>query len=584
MESLAEGERLGHEREKSTSRSGSANTINHWSNAIVPYTIDAVFSTSERAVIAQGMRHIENSTCIRFVPRNGDHDYVEIYNGTGGCYASVNYWPGIGRTVVGLADGCVSMYIVVHELLHILTIFHEQQRPDRDDYITIDWTNIQPGTGVAQYYKDAWVGTDPATLGIRCSEVNETKDYANCWSGGFVYACDMPYDYKSVMHYFATAFAIDGSKNIMTSLDPSVTSFGSGELTSLDKKKLQCMYDCMGTNYSYCGGHFYGKFGKMKGSCCCGGDWIIRTENGRGISITFSSFNVPGNCIEEYLEIRIGQDDSGTLLGKFCNDNPPPSTINSNAVGVWAKFVKTNGSSADFEATWQGEKMTCCGDVWIDVGGYVGLYKPMSNGTTKNKAPVYETSSGGFLWYNGMRGWNLGPDYNAYLWLTVISPDGTFCPEDALTWQDYENSAWVDDENAEVRCSNCSIWPAYEECFTCCDSVTWTNTDGGSWTGQWDVYTTTPSNENRIVYQKADSPTYCLYFSGYWWIINTCSNIGAWSGYLFSEQTQKTCVHGNPAMWTGKGYVVTCSSSCSSNPPAAPSGATSDWDGVAKIG
>jgi len=228
--------------------------------------------------------------------------------------------------------------------------------------------------------------------------------------------------------------------------------------------------------------------------------------------------------------------------------------------------------------------MTCCGDVWIDVGGYVGLYKPMSNGTTKNEAPVYETSSGGFLWYNGMRGWNLGPDYNAYLWLTVISPDGTFCPEDALTWQDYENSAWVDDEDAEVRCSNCSIWPAYEECFTCCDSVTWTNPDGGSWTGQWDVYTTTPSNDNRIVYQKADSPTYCLYFSGYWWIINTCSNIGAWSGYLFSEQTQKTCVHGNPAMWTGKGYVVTCSSSCSSNPPAAPSGATSDWDGVAKIG
>ena len=40
-------------------------------------------------------------------------------------------------------SGCVYLSVVIHELLHILSVSHEQQRPDRDTYVDMHWMNIQ---------------------------------------------------------------------------------------------------------------------------------------------------------------------------------------------------------------------------------------------------------------------------------------------------------------------------------------------------------------------------------------------------------------------------------------------------------
>ena len=69
-----------------------------------------------------------------------------------------------------------SAWVVLHELLHAFGIGHTQMRPDRDDYVTINWDNIRKSSH-SQYRKMASV----APYGI-------------------------PYDGRSIMHYKKDAF------------------------------------------------------------------------------------------------------------------------------------------------------------------------------------------------------------------------------------------------------------------------------------------------------------------------------------------------------------------------------------------
>ena len=100
----------------------------------------------------------------RFVERTDQVDYVDIIPGGGGCYAQLPYRTGGGRLEIGLQQsGCIYVKIVVHELLHSLGFMHEQNRPDRNTYITVNWANIQNGGGADQFFMDWWDdGTTPS--------------------------------------------------------------------------------------------------------------------------------------------------------------------------------------------------------------------------------------------------------------------------------------------------------------------------------------------------------------------------------------------------------------------------------------
>ena len=61
------------------------------------------------------------------------------------CYSRIGRDPGDIEQKISIGIGCERIGTVVHEIMHSLGFFHEHTRPDRDEYIKIDWENIEQG-------------------------------------------------------------------------------------------------------------------------------------------------------------------------------------------------------------------------------------------------------------------------------------------------------------------------------------------------------------------------------------------------------------------------------------------------------
>ena len=130
-----------------------------WPGGVVPFIVNDNVSAELRLAITGAAEHFRRfAPMISLVPRSDQANWIEFiqYESTP-CGASLVGMQGRGQVIFlnATGPGCATVGVVVHEVMHALGFFHEQQRADRDDYLHVDTSCLATAADKAQYDKAA---------------------------------------------------------------------------------------------------------------------------------------------------------------------------------------------------------------------------------------------------------------------------------------------------------------------------------------------------------------------------------------------------------------------------------------------
>ncbi|CAD6184632.1 unnamed protein product [Caenorhabditis auriculariae] len=161
--------------------------VYRWPTGPIPYRFKGG-DEEWKGLIKKGLNLWERETCVRWQENGPGKDYVIFFRGSG-CYSSVGRTG--GSQMISIGYGCEDTGIISHEVGHSLGFWHEQSRPDRDQYIDLRKEWIIKGTD-GNFERRSW---------------EEIEDMG------------LPYDLGSVMHYGGLAFTKDWDQVTMATRD-----------------------------------------------------------------------------------------------------------------------------------------------------------------------------------------------------------------------------------------------------------------------------------------------------------------------------------------------------------------------------
>nr|BAJ23938.1 hatching enzyme [Spirinchus lanceolatus] len=180
---------------------------------MIAYTIGSEYSAREKKMIETALNSFASVSCLRFVPRTSETDYIYIVS-QDGCFSDLGKQRGGPQVLSINKAGCMENKIIQHETLHALGFQHEHTRSDRDQYVKINFGNINP----ALHYN--FVKTNTNNLGT-------------------------PYDYSSIMQYTKDAFALNANIDTIEPIPNRNVAIGlSTTFSNIDIKRINLLYKC----------------------------------------------------------------------------------------------------------------------------------------------------------------------------------------------------------------------------------------------------------------------------------------------------------------------------------------------------
>lgn len=205
-----------------------------WPGNTIPYDLSAITDAVDQKTITDAMNTLmfavatptadatQRQACVLFRPRQAaDKIYLKVVYGNG-CSANVGYLTQqipvmtLEKNQGPQQRGCFHTQVIQHELMHVLGYFHEQSRPDRDNFLQINLGNV---------------------------EASMTHNFNKYTWGSTVVNQGSTYDYSSIMHYGTTAFSMNGQPT-MVPKQAGVKIGEAKQLSGMDIAEVRHFYGC----------------------------------------------------------------------------------------------------------------------------------------------------------------------------------------------------------------------------------------------------------------------------------------------------------------------------------------------------